>query len=154
MSVIDYLKQIRLFKNMSMEELKSLSTIVSEKTIPENAAIFVENMPGESLYIIIDGVVRLTRMIEEGEEQTLTVLHDGDFIGEIALLDGGPRMTTARAMKPTRVLCIKNSDFQNLLDKDPKSCVKLLKAIVEVFASRIRHSDFIVKELLLCTGCQ
>lgn len=150
--VAQRLRKTALFKGLSTEDLTSLAAIVTEKSLPENATIFTEHMPGEALYIIDEGSVRVSRMIEEGEEQTLSVLGAGDFIGEMALLDGGPRLTTARALKPTKLFIIKNGDFQSLLEKDPKVGIKIVKAIIAVFSARLRHSDLIIKELLLCSG--
>ncbi len=143
------MENIPLFNGMSEQERNVISSIITEKSVPQNATIFMENMPSEAVYIILEGMVKVTRMIEEGEERTLSILHDGEFIGEMALVDRGPRMTTARALKPTRLLLIKNADFQNLFALEPKTCMKLIKAIIEIFSKRLRNADFIIKELLL-----
>ena len=146
---IEKVRHNQLLKELSAEELKILSAIVSEKSLPENATIFVENMHGEALYIILDGVVKVSKMVEEGEEKTLSILNNGDILGEMALLGGGPRLITARAMKSTRLLTIKRGDFQNLLEKEPKVCIKFFNGLVNLFSQRLNQADSKIKELLL-----
>jgi CRP/FNR family transcriptional regulator len=152
MNPSENLKNTPLFRDMTADEFRIIAGIITEKSVSQGGALFVENRPAESLYIIADGEVKLTRMISEGEERTLAVIGSGDFIGEMALLHDGERLATCRAIRDTRLYSIKSADFQNLLEREPRACMKLIRSIIDVFNRRLHDADDRVKELLLSSG--
>lgn len=142
------LRLLNLFKSFSDQELEAVSSIVGEKSYADNTAIFLEGMPGESLYILTAGKVKISKMLAEGEEKEIAVLSAGDSFGELALLDSGPRMATARVREAAEVVTIRNNDVTELMTSDPLIYSKLVCSIAKLFAARLRDSSDRIKEMI------
>jgi CRP/FNR family transcriptional regulator/CRP/FNR family cyclic AMP-dependent transcriptional regulator len=82
-----------------------------EKTVAKGTAVFHQDAPGDRLYLIVSGSVKITRAGRDGREVTLAVLREGAFFGEMALLDGQPRSATATAVQATRLLLLDREHF-------------------------------------------
>ena len=105
----------------------------------------MENEPGESLYIIREGRVKVTRYSDDGGEVILSILNDDDFFGEMSLLDGEARSANVVALENTSVFILTRPDLYNLLESKPTIAI----AMLEELASRIRKSDKYIKGLSL-----
>ena len=149
MAKIKPLKENEIFKLLSDSEIAVLSKIVDEKSYPAGTAIFYENMKGEAMYIVVSGQVRLSKMLAEGEEKTLTVMGPGDYFGENALLEEGPRTVTAIVSQETSLLVLKRSGFNKLLDEAPKVAVKVIMGMYQVLSGRIRKASPKLQQLIL-----
>jgi CRP/FNR family cyclic AMP-dependent transcriptional regulator len=145
---IDILQKTMLFKGSSMEELQLASGLFQERLIKSNTTIFTEKMPTESLYIIKSGNVRISIMAGEGEEKTLLQLGPGEFFGELALLQEGSRMVTARSETAVELLLITRKDFQMLMDVDPRTASRMLLAITTLLAMRVKAYYAQLKDIL------
>lgn len=137
-----------LFNGLSEAEMGVLSSFMTERRIDEGAAVFIENMPGESMYLLELGGIRISKMIAEGEEVTLAQLGPQDCFGEMALVEPGMRSVTARALKPTVLWGLKKSDFDQLCEKNPQLGVKLIKNILKLFSRRIRENDHEIRSII------
>lgn len=153
MSAIDLtsLKDSPLFVNMNEAEFKTLEGTFSPRRIPGGKTIFIENMPGESLYLIKQGTVRISRMLAEGDEQVLIVLGPDDVFGEMAVLDGGKRSATARIAEDAILYGLTRSDFEEMAEQNPKLGLKLTLNIVRIFSSRVRNSQKDYRAMLLAS---
>ena len=140
-----------LFFGMSGSEIKHLEGIFSARTIPEGKTIFIENMPGESLYLIKQGTVKISRMLAEGEEQVLIVLGPDEVFGEMAVLDGGKRSATARIAEDAILFGLTRTDFERLAEQNPKLGLKLTLNIVRIFSGRVRDSQKDYRAMLLAS---
>lgn len=152
MAKIKVLKDNEIFKSLSDPEVATLSKIVDEKSYPAGTAIFYENMKGEAMYIVVSGQVRLSKMLAEGEEKTLTVMGAGDYFGENALLEEGPRPVTAIVSQESTLLVIKRSAFNKLLDEAPKVAVKVIVGMYQVLSGRIRNASPKLQQMILESG--
>lgn len=149
MADLNALKGSSLFHGMDDTEVAVLTSIFHERTMGEGATVFVEQMPGEMLYLIQSGTIKISKMLAEGEEKTLVLLGPEDVFGEMAILDGAPRSATARVAESARLLCIKKADFENLCDQHPRLGMKLMRNIVRVFSQRIRENNDEFRDMLL-----
>lgn len=102
------------------------------KTFKSNQIIFCEHEPGSDCYLIQSGKVKLTKVVDE-REKTLDILVEGDFFGEMAILEEAPRSATATAVEEVKALNFNKANFENLLGGNPQLAIKLLK----VFSKRI-----------------
>jgi len=143
------LRSSPLFAGMSDAEISSLARMCSEKVIPEGMTIFLENMPGESLYLVQRGAVKVSKMITEGEEKILVVLGPEEIFGEMALLDAAPRTATARVAEDATLLCMRRSDFETLSEQNPALALKLTRNIIRIFSRRIRENNEEFRKMLL-----
>ncbi len=146
---LDSLKSCFLFKEMSDAEVNMLAELFVEKRLNEGMTVFIEHMPGESLYLIQAGTIRISKMISEGDEKTLVILGPDDVFGEMAILDGAPRSATARVIEEARLLSLRKADFEALCEKNPSLGLRLMRNIVRVFSQRIRENNEDYRVMLL-----
>jgi len=138
-----------LFKDMNPEEQAVLGGFFTERTMTEGTTVFLENMPGESLYLVLQGTVQISKMLAEGEEKTLVILGPEDIFGEMAILDGAPRSASARVAENARLLCMKKADFDLLCEKNPRLGLLLMRNIIRVFSQRIRENNEEYRKMIL-----
>jgi len=143
------LSQSPLFQDFTPEEILVFSSNVSIKTISAGMTVFIEGMPGESLFLIEMGTIRISKMLAEGDEKTLVILGADDFFGEMAILDGSPRSATARVVEDAKLLLLKKSDFELICEENPKVGLKFVKNIVKVFTKRVRESNQEIRDILI-----
>lgn len=142
--IVEILKSAELFRNFTDTGIQIVASIAHPKQIPEGAPLFVEEMIGDGLYVVAEGKLRLTSKGPQGENIDLTHVGPGDSVGEAALLRTGPRLCTAVAETPTRVLEISRRDLAMLQRSKPQACLKLMMGVVELLGDRMRsaHPDF------------
>lgn len=105
----------------------------------------MENDSGDSLFIIKEGSVKITRYSDEGGEVILTILNDDDFFGEMSLIDGEVRSANVIALEKTTVYVLTRHDLMALIEKNPSIAIAMLEEMV----SRLRKSDKYIKGLSL-----
>jgi CRP/FNR family transcriptional regulator, cyclic AMP receptor protein len=146
---LSLLRDSALFTDMTDTELASLADLFTERDVSAGKTVFIENMQGESLYLIREGTIRVSKMLAEGDEQTLVVLGVEDTFGEMAVLEEAPRSATARVIEEARLLSVKRADFDALCVKNPSLGLKLMRNIILIFSKRIRESSEEYREILL-----
>ncbi|OGQ59129.1 MAG: hypothetical protein A3J24_09225, partial [Deltaproteobacteria bacterium RIFCSPLOWO2_02_FULL_53_8] len=100
--------------------------------------IFKESEDGQTIYIIKKGEVKACKVAPDGELFTLTIMKDGDIFGEMSFLDGRPHSSTIVAVSDVETYLIDMSDFEGLVDKNPRIIFKLMKNIVFTIHSIVR----------------
>lgn len=151
MARVKTLRDHPLFVELSDAELAVIAAVADEKRLPEGTTVFLENMPGESMFIVKMGRIKISKKLEAGGEKLLLTLGPNDVFGEMALFDGGPRGTTARVAEPSEVLIIKRSDVMALAEKEPRAVLKLVLAVGRAFVGRLREQTESFKEILKAT---
>lgn len=106
--------------------------------------IFKEGEPGKVMYILVQGAVDLKKKVDKGETVLKTVDTPNDFFGEMALVDDRPRSATAIAAKPTKLVVVDETIFDNLIMTNGKFALKVIKVLSE----RIRNSNYQITELI------
>ena len=129
---LELLRRVPLFAGLASEELEAIGGIAEERDVAAGTALTHEGRHEGYFFIIVSGTVRIDR-----GGQTISTLRDGDFLGEIALLDGGPRTATATAESECRLLVMTYPRFQQLLDTAPQ----VRTAIFEEVGRRLRALD-------------
>jgi len=149
MEIIDLLKKNLLFKGCTHDDFELLSGLFVERKVNPNTTIFSEKMPGEALYIIKSGEVRISIMAGEGEEIGLLQLGPGDFFGEIALIQESSRAVTARSETTTELVMLGRKDFLALMDLDPRVAARVALSIARLLAMRVKAYSTKLREILL-----
>lgn len=132
-----------LFGNMRQEELQDLERILKPRTFHLNEVIFQKGDPGDSLYIIREGRVKICVMDPEGTELVFAFLSKGDLLGELAVLDGQSRSATAIAVEETQTLYIKHREFLDFLQATPHASI----GIILMLCKRLRETDKHLEEI-------
>jgi len=141
----DLLRQVPLFSGLDEEDIQSLIGAVTRRKYPKDAVIFFESDPGDAMFMIISGRVKVTILSDDGREIILSILSDRDFFGEMALLDNEPRSATAIAVEDTEVAVIHQKDFLSIVEKRPRVAINLLSAL----SDRLRKANHQIGSLAL-----
>ena len=141
--VMSFFEDGTLFNNLSKEELSQLSQIARKRKYERNQIVFYEGDLGGSLYMIVSGSVKIVIMSEDGREHILGLLQEGDFFGEISLIDGRTRSATAIALDNVSIVMISRDDFVRLLRDNPEMSLKIMVTLCE----RLRKTDKHVESL-------
>ncbi len=131
------LRQIPWFSNFSCAELESIARIGRTCLAAQDAYLFHEGDPGDSLYLILSGLVEVVRLADCGTEICLATLGAGNFFGELAIIDGGPRSASVRAKVPTALFVILRRDFLALFAKSPQ----LLPGLLIGLSGKMRNTN-------------
>ena len=142
------LKDSPLFKGMAAKEIEFLGSVFTANLVAEGKTIFVENMAGESLYLIGEGTVQISQMLAEVDEQSLVMLSSGDVFGEMAVIDGGQRAASARVLKKTKLYSLSRKDFNSLVREKPRLGVQLTLNIARIFSQQIRQAKNDYRKML------
>ena len=136
MSRLLLLKNVTLFKNLSLDELLLIDQALEQEYVPAGETIFNEGNWGGHLYIIGEGSVRLIKEID-GEQQDLNYLSAGQHFGEIALFDDAPRWNGAVAVENCTLLKLEKNRFISLITQRPQIVLEICK----FFSQRLRETD-------------
>lgn len=139
------LKLIPLFSELKEDELNSLTKVSVRQTFKKDNMVLIEEEIGSTMFIILKGRVKISRISDEGREVILSILVDGDFFGEMAILDGQTRSANAITLEDTEMLIIRRENFLQMLHDYPQIAINLLKEL----AHRLRRSDSQIKSLSL-----
>jgi uncharacterized membrane protein len=126
---IDLLRKIPLLARLDDAELTKLAALVHEKSIHANEPVIWVGEAGTEVYLIESGKVAVSAPDEKGKEVVLSTLGAGDFFGDLALLDGGPRSASVRTIEPCRMFVLNRRDFLNFLRQDPHAAIEVLGTI-------------------------
>ncbi len=149
MAKIKPLRENELFGSLTDKELALLSKSIEEKVLPANTPLFFENMVGESMYIIVNGSIKISKLLSEGVERTLTVLGPGDYFGEMALLEKGPRSVSAIVQEEANVLVFKRDAFMDMVEKQPRLAVKVISSMYKSLSSKIRQASPQIQQIII-----
>ena len=126
-----------VFNGLDLEDLRRLAAIAREVTLPASSILFDQGEESDGLYIVASGIVRIYLTAEDGREATISLLEEGEMIGEIALLDGLPRSAGAAALTDTKLMFIPHKPFCDLLDSSPK----LSRQVTIMLCERLRAAN-------------
>jgi CRP-like cAMP-binding protein len=139
------LRQVSIFAELSLEVLGDLAKRVSHKSAEAGSVIVSQEEPGDSLFMISSGKVKVVLYGETGREIILSILHAGDFFGEMSLLDRQPRSANVVAVEDSELLSLDREGFQTHLNAHPTTAL----AVLAEMSRRLRHADEVIGNLAL-----
>ena len=126
-------------QGLSAQELRLLATYSQEERFEPEAMVFTEGERGDKLYIVVDGAVRISRLVPGMGEECLTILGRGEVFGEMALIDEKPRSADARAhTEGLTVFSISHAVLEEILAMDPDAAVQFLSLLCRLLCRRLR----------------
>ncbi len=133
-----------LFAALDDEAARSLRISMGVKTLARSEVLFAEGDPGDRLYVICEGKIKLGRASGDGRENLLAILGPGEMFGELSLFDPGPRTATATSVGDTRLIGLGHDDLVPFLDNRPEVALQLLRAL----ARRLRRTNETLGDLV------
>jgi CRP/FNR family cyclic AMP-dependent transcriptional regulator len=145
MEIADFLATVPLLGQIPAEELKRFADVTREKQYPKGSVILFEDDPGDSLFIVRDGRVKVVLVGEDGREVILGVLGVGEHFGELSLIDDQPRSAHVIAMEDSLLLVLRRDDFRRRVEANPAVAWALLSEL----SRRLRRADGKIGGLVL-----
>src|SRR5947209_20317570 len=115
-----YLKQVSLFADLADEDIRELMAVVRRRTFRSGEVIFDRDDPGQVLYVIKEGKVKICLISPEGQEISFVVFGKGECFGEFALIDVLAPSAAAITLKKVECYTLQGSDFHRAIIKNPK----------------------------------
>jgi len=138
------LARLPLFEGLSKRELTQIERILHLREFRAGETVFLQGDPGLGMYIVERGVVRI---VQEPGKNMLAELTEGDFFGELALLEEWPRSATAVTETPCRLFCLFQPDLLDLIDRAPQLGVKILLRLVRTIGERLNTTNELLQRL-------
>lgn len=135
------LRGIELFKDLKQPALELVARIATEETHPRGEKLFSHGDPGDKLYVLMSGKVRISREVSGMGEEALAVLGPGQIFGEMALLDEAPRSADAVVHESCDLLAIPRDAFDDLLFLNKDLAYEVLWSIVRLLLARLRQTN-------------
>ena len=140
----DALMHAPLFSALDAEAAAALRSSMIETRVPRGDVVFTEGEPGDRMYVILDGKVKLGHTSTDGRESLLAVLGPGEVFGELSLFDPGPRTATATAVTDAVVIGLGHDNLRPWLAGRPEVAESLLQAL----AQRLRRTNEALADLV------
>jgi CRP/FNR family cyclic AMP-dependent transcriptional regulator len=140
---LTYFKQVQIFAGLAEDDIREIASVAKRRTFRSGEAIFHRDDPGQVLYVIKEGKVKICLTSPDGQEISLAVFGKGDYFGELSLLDNLGRSADAIALEKVECYTLQRSDFHRAIMKNPKIAIQVL----EVLSKRLRNTDQQVEDL-------
>jgi len=136
-----YLTEIlnQLFGDLGATLEQQIQAHVSWKHLDSGEMLFEEGTPGDDLIIVVTGRLQVYTM-RDGDEQTIANIHQGEMVGEMALLTDEPRSASIRATRESHIVRLNRADFQTLVEEHPQALMKITQTIISRQKSSRRHN--------------
>ena len=141
----EFLATVPLFKGLDPAELTRFAELLREKSYPKGSVILFEDDPGDALFIVRSGRVKVVLVAEDGREVILGLLGPAEHFGELALIDDQPRSAHVIAMEESALLVLRREDFRRRVEQSPEVAWSLLTEL----SRRLRRADGKIGSLVL-----
>lgn len=137
-----FLKIVPLFKSLGREDTRSLAASVGSQSLKKGEVLFRKGSEGTSLFIIREGKIKIVLPSGIGDEVILAIFSEGDFFGEMAILDGMLRSADAVALEPSELYVLNRSDFLAFLKNNENA----IQSILYSLSMRLRKTDDLLED--------
>lgn len=140
----NYLRKTSLFKGLSDDMLNALAENTTARKLAPGDILMKKGDPGDSLFIIHEGWVKIVTVDSRGDELIINKCGPGEIIGEMALLDSGPRSASVIALEDSEALELKRDAFQNVIDNHPEVSLSIIRS----YSNRLRFSTTYIERAI------
>ncbi|ONF50505.1 Crp/Fnr family transcriptional regulator [Methylobacterium radiotolerans] len=144
-TLIRFLKANAFFAELGPEAIETIAGLCTTRSLARHEILFQKGDPGDALYAVRRGQIRIGAGSDDGRAVTLNLLGPGDVFGEIAFLDGHPRTAEAVALEPADLFVVEGRAFLKLLAGDPALAVQ----IINLLCQRLRWMSARMEEATL-----
>jgi CRP/FNR family transcriptional regulator, cyclic AMP receptor protein len=138
---LEALRSVPLFASLDDDAARDLRSLLSEKTVPQNTRLFRQGETGDAMYLIESGRVRISIRDDDKQEVTLAELAQGDFFGEMSIIDGRQRSADAQVTEDSRLAVLSRDAFLSFVRKKPDVALEMLSALTD----RLRRTDELLR---------
>ena len=141
----ELLRNVSIFGGLPKEALDALTRVLVPRRAARDELIIAEQQPGDALYIVASGKMKVSLLGENGREMILSVLGPRDFFGEMSLLDGQPRSARVTTLGASLLYVLSRDAFADYLNRSPQAALNILAEMTK----RLRRADDIIGSLAL-----
>ena len=143
-SIIDVLKGIPVFEELSRREIQNIARIAYQRHYSAGEVIVHEGQNAAGMYIMVDGQAEVTKALEDGTILHLTVLENSELFGDVGLLDSSPRTATVKATRDSSVIGFFRPELLELMNSNPRLASKVIFKLGQILTARFRfmHNEF------------
>jgi len=138
---LEALRSVPLFASLDDDAARDLRNLLSDKTVPQNTRLFRQGDKGDAMYLIESGRVRISIRDEEDQEVILAELAQGDFFGEMAIIDGRQRSADAKVIEDAQFAILSREAFLSFVRNNPDVALEMLSALTD----RLRRTDELLR---------
>lgn len=138
---VEALAKIHMFSGLSKRSLERIAAIATDESHGLGEMLFHAGDPGDKLFLILDGRIRISREIPGLGEEALAVLGPGDYFGEMGLMDDSPRSADARVHERCKLIAIQKDAMQHLLFLHKDLAYEILWNVVRTLSARLRETN-------------
>jgi CRP/FNR family transcriptional regulator, cyclic AMP receptor protein len=138
---LEALRSVPLFASLDDAAATDLRNLLSDKVVPRNTRLFKQGDKGDAMYLIESGRVRISIRDAEKQEVTLAELAQGDFFGEMAIIDGRQRSADAQVIEDARLAILSRDAFLSFVRTNPDVALEMLSALTD----RLRRTDDLLR---------
>jgi len=136
MSIKEFLAEVPLFADLSEPDLDVVAQRIRRRRYKDGETIFHRNEPGVALYVIVSGKIKIHNETPDGSDCIIAIFTEGEFFGELAVIDGEERSADATTLEPTELLMLTKEDLHDIIKRNPRISLHLLITI----AGRLRRT--------------
>ena len=143
-SIIDVLKGVPIFEELSRREIQNIARIAYQRYYSAGEIIIYEGQNAAGMYIMVDGQAEVTKALEDGTILHLTTLENSGLFGDVGLLDSSPRTATVKATRDSSVIGFFRPELLELMNSNPRLASKIIFKLGQILTARFRfiHDEF------------
>ena len=138
---LEALRSVPLFASLDDDAARDLRSLLSDKTVPQNTRLFRQGDKGDAMYLIQSGRVRISIRDDDDAEVILAELAQGDFFGEMSIIDGRQRSADAKVIDDARLAILSREAFLSFVRSNPDVALEMLSALTD----RLRRTDELLR---------
>jgi uncharacterized membrane protein len=138
---LEALRSVPLFASLDDDSARELRSLLSDKKVPQNTRLFRQGDKGDAMYLIESGRVRISIRDDEEQEVILAELAQGDFFGEMSIIDGRQRSADAKVIEDARLAILSREAFLMFVRSNPDVALEMLSALTD----RLRRTDELLR---------
>ena len=138
---LEAIRSVPLFASLDDEAAAELRNLLSDKIVPQNTRLFKQGDIGDGMYLIESGRVRISIQDDDKQELTLAELAQGDFFGEMSIIDGRQRSADAKVVEDARLAVLSRDAFLSFVRTNPDVALEMLSALTD----RLRRTDELLR---------
>jgi CRP/FNR family transcriptional regulator len=140
----EILKSVPLFSGLTDDELEKISRITGLRQYQKNSTVFVEGQEPSTVYFIQSGIIKVTKVDINGNEQVISLLQKGDMLPHAGFFENSPYPGTAQTITDCRLIAISIDDFNRLLDSNPQ----IVKSVMKIMAKKLLQLQRRLQEVI------
>jgi len=144
----DFLKRVRIFRDLTGAELRSLCQVMHERELQKGQTLFRQGDAGRELFVVAAGTLGIDVTLDDGKRLEVAEFSEGDFFGEMSIFEKEPRSATCHAKSRSRLLAMKDDAFFRFVDSNPAGAGKVMTHMLEVTRSRLADTDGFLSDMV------